>query len=60
MGALKKLTALEDSMKETLCKLYGVEDEDNLPDAIQNLDIQEDVLKQDDPLAYLVRKIPAQ
>mmetsp|Transcript_21064 Transcript_21064/g.62876 ORF Transcript_21064/g.62876 Transcript_21064/m.62876 type:complete len:99 (+) Transcript_21064:1230-1526(+) len=38
MGKMKALMALSEEMTERLCKLHGCEDEDDLPDAIQEID----------------------
>jgi len=32
---------IDDQMKTQLCELVGVSDEDDLPDAVQNLDLQD-------------------
>mmetsp|Transcript_20465 Transcript_20465/g.63255 ORF Transcript_20465/g.63255 Transcript_20465/m.63255 type:complete len:108 (-) Transcript_20465:999-1322(-) len=41
MKMLKQIVEIDDGMKGRLCELVGVEDEDSLPDAVQNLDLQE-------------------
>mmetsp|Transcript_37611 Transcript_37611/g.120656 ORF Transcript_37611/g.120656 Transcript_37611/m.120656 type:complete len:96 (+) Transcript_37611:137-424(+) len=41
MKMLKQIVEIDDAMKARLCELVGAEDEDSLPDAVQNLDLQE-------------------
>ena len=41
MKMLKQIVEIDEQMKSELCKLEGVEDEDSLPEDIQNLDLQD-------------------
>jgi hypothetical protein len=38
MGRMKAMMAIDDAMKAALVKIHGVEEEDELPDAIQDID----------------------
>uniref|UniRef100_A0A7S3NJA3 NET domain-containing protein n=1 Tax=Aureoumbra lagunensis TaxID=44058 RepID=A0A7S3NJA3_9STRA len=41
MKVLKKIVDIDDKMKQKLCDLAGIDDEDDLPDPVQNLDLQD-------------------
>lgn len=59
MKQLKALLAVNDSMQEALCRLHGCEEEDDLPDAIQDLDLgQPDLQSVDALLNFLTNAMP--